>query len=464
MMTVNIERSQSKKWMFCLGIAIIAGCIFYTPDALQWNTFWPLTFFAIALFALELIPNAIVATLLMLSYVTFSVAPPSVVFVSWTGFLPWLIFSTLCIDALVEKTGLANRVALFVMNKVAKTPLFLFLAFLVAGYAMNTFIADMFPNVIVLGTFGLGICKALELRCDSKAATSIMLACYIAGSNTGTNFLPNNLGLVAMQMLGEQGFDLNWTEFFINNFTLSFSSTLVSLLILYFYSRSEIKEKMSVVRECIERDYKELPSISSAERTAFVLLMIAVLSIVLEPYHGLPDVFLMAFVLFLSFCPPFSLLNKDDFAKFNFGIVIFIAGCLSIGFTATHLGVPAWFAGKLLPMVENMDSAASMSTFAYIIAVLANFVLTPLAAASSLSAPLADLAMQMNISAKPVIYSFLLGLDQWLLPYEAAPALFLYATGYMRLKHIIILMSLRIIFLAGVVWLNTVTVWNMMGI
>ncbi len=459
-----MQLSYTRKWLLAVAISLLAGVLFYNPDSSSWNLFWIFTFFAVTLFALEPIPNPISATLLMLSFITFGVAPPPVVFTSWTGFLPWIIFASLCIDAIVNKTGLSNRVALFVMDKIAKTPLLLFVAFLIAGYAMNLFIADIFPNVIVLGTFGIGICKALNLEKDSKAASAIMLSCYVAGSNTGLNFLPNNLGLVALQMLEEQGFTLNWLEFFKDNLSLAFFSSLVSLLIFYVYARKEIAEKMDSVRECIEGECKELEAFSSKEMKALMLLLIAVFSLILEPYHGFPGVFLMALVLFLSFCPPFNLLDKEDFAQFNFGIIFFIAGCLSIGFTAGHLGVPLWFSEKLLPFVENMNSSASMSTLAYFIAVFANFVLTPLAAASSLSAPIADLAIQLGISAKPVIYSFLLGLDQWLLPYEVAPALFLYASGYMRLKHILLLLTIRIFALAVVVWLNSITVWTWMGI
>ncbi len=463
-MFVTRELTVVHKWVISFIISFVAVILFYNPESLQWNMFWAFTFLAIALFAFEPIPSSISATLLMLGFVAFSIAPPEVAFNAWLGFLPWIIFASLCIDAIVEKSGLAHRVALHVMNKIAKTPFMLFMAFLIAGYLMNFIIADVFPNVIVLGTFGLGICRALDLKADSKAATCIMVAAYVAASNAGANFLPNNLGLVAVQMLGEYGFTTNWIEFFVNNISLAFLSTLCSLLILYFYSRNEIASKMADVRECIQKECEELEPITLKEIKAFSLLLIAVTALISEPIHGLHGVFLKIFVLFLSFCPPFNLLTKEDMEKFNFGIIFFVAGCLSIGFTGAYLGVPVWVTQKLMPIIEHVHSAASMNTLAYFIGVLGNFVLTPLGTASSLSAPIADIAVQLGLSAKPAIYSLLLGLDQWVLPYESAPALFLYASGYMRLKHIFVITSIRIFVLAAVVWFNTVTVWNFMGI
>lgn len=452
-----------QKWLLAIAIAVFGGVLLYDSTSIQWSLFWFFTFFGIALFSLEPIPNAISAILLMFAFVISGIAPPKVVFASWTGFIPWVMFAGLCIGAIIEKTGFAQRLALLIISKMGKTPFLLFLSFLVAGYIMNLLIADIVTNVIVLGTFGFGVCKALNLSPSSKASTAIMISCYFAGSNVGANFYPNNLGIVAFQMLGEQGLSVTWTQFFVENFSVVLMSSFFSLLIPYFYARKEIAETMSAARQYIQDECTNCGKMSADEIRTLILLVLAVLAVMLEPYHGLPGIFLMSFIVLLAFCPPFNLLDKDDFAKLPFGIIFFIVGCLAIGFAAAELGIPKWFATKLLPILSGVESSAVLNVFSYFIAVLANFILTPLAAASTLSAPMADLAVQLGFSAKPVVYSFLIGLEQWLLPYEAAPALFLYATGYMRLKYILTIMTIRIFVTAFVIWLNTVTVWSWMG-
>lgn len=461
--TANKGFTLKQKWLLAIAIAVLGGVLLYDPTSIQWSLFWFLTFFGIALFSLEPIPNAISAILLMFAFVIFGIAPPKVVFASWTGFIPWVMFAGLCIGAIIEKTGFAQRLALLIISKMGKTPFLLFLSFLVAGYIMNLLIADIVTNVIVLGTFGFGICKALNLSPSSKASTAIMISCYFAGSNVGANFYPNNLGIVALQMLTEQGVSATWTQFFVENFSLVLMSSFFSLLIPYFYARKEIAETMSAAKQYIQDECTNCGKMSTDEIKTLILLVLAVLAVMLEPYHGLPGIFLMSFVVLLAFCPPFNLLDKDDFAQLPFGIIFFIVGCLAIGFTAAELGIPQWFATKLLPVLSGVESSAVLNVFSYFIAVLANFILTPLAAASTLSAPMVDLAIQLGFTAKPVVYSFLIGLEQWLLPYEAAPALFLYATGYMRLKYILVIMTIRIFITAFVIWLNTVTFWNWMG-
>ncbi len=448
-----------KVWLIPIFVAILVGFISYTPDNMQWSLFWIFTFFAIAAFAVEPIPNPVTAVLLMLAYVCFGIAPPDVVFSGWLSFVPWISFAGLCIEIIVNKTGLANRFALFIMSKIAKTPFLLFIAFLLIGYLMNLLIPNIFTIAIVLGALGLSICKTLNLENDSKAAACIMIACYFASVSIGVNFLPNGLGIVSVMMLGDHGFIPNWMEFFIHNFSLTFLSVAVSFLILYFYARNELKEKMIKLQEFVGEDYNNLPPISMKEILAFILLVIAVLCLI---FYGMPGLFLMSFVILLAFCPPFNLLDGSNFGRLNFGMLFFVTGCLAIGFTASFLEIPAWFTAQVLPYISSIDSAPIMATLAYFIGVFATFMLTQMAAVTSFSAPLADIAIQTGISAKPIIYSFILGADQWILPYVAAPAIFLFSTGYMNIKHVICVMTIKILLLGAVVWFNTAVIWNMM--
>ncbi len=463
-MFISADYTNARKWFYSFLIALGATLLFYNSESSQITMFWFLSFFAIALFAFEPIPNFIIAVMLLLSFVIFGIASPDVVFVGWTTFIPWIMFSGLFIGRLVDKTGFAQRIALKIVSSIAKTPLLLFLSFLIAGYVLNLIIADGFTNTIVLATFALSICKALDLDPASKASSSIMLASYFCGMTIGYNYLPNGLGLIGIQMLKEQGFTVSWLEFLAENFSLFLPSVLGALLILYFYSRKEIAPSMDKTREYATAEYEKLGKVTTPEIKVILLLSIAVSALIFENFHGLPGLFLMPFIVLLAFCPPFNLLERKDIYKVETGMLFFMTGCMSIGFTAGSLGIPAWLSGKLIPVLENITSTGGASLFAYIVGILANFVLTPVAASSSLTVPMADLAIQMGFNIKPMIYSFFMGLDQWFFPYELAPAIYIFATGYLRMKHIFIIMAFRAVLTGIFVWLNGAFIWNSIGI
>ena len=65
---------------------------------------------------------------------------------------------------------------------------------------------------------------------------------------------------------------------------------------------------------------------------------------------------------------------------------------MAIGIVREPSASPAWLAGKLVPYLQQIDSNAGSSMFAYWVGVVANLVLTLVAAATSLSVPMAEIA------------------------------------------------------------------------
>ncbi len=68
------------------------------------------------------------------------------------------------------------------------------------------------------------------------------------------------------------------------------------------------------------------------------------------------------------------------------------------------------------------------------------------------------------MTIKPTLYSFLYGLDQFILPYELAPALLMFSTGYIKLRHVIIIMGLRLFLVTIGILISSYIVWPMLGI
>ena len=203
---------------------------------------------------------------------------------------------------------------------------------------------------------------------------------------------------------------------------------------------------------------------SRDEKKTLVLALLALVAFISEPWHGIPGYFAFCSMVLLGFTPVFNLMEASDLKKVQFPILFFIAGCMSIGIVAGTLGIPAWLAGKLVPYLQQIDSNAGSSMFAYWVGVVANLVLTPVAAATSLSVPMAEIATSLNLGIKPILYSFLYGLDQFFLPYELAPALIMFATGYVRVRYLIGIMLTRMVLASLIVAFVATFIWPMMNL
>ena len=148
MTTAVATNKLSGKWIgwltSLLGGLFVAWC-FYDPSTPKVNLYWFGTIMAIGMFAFDLLPNFVTAVLLLMYYILTGIAAPDVAFVGWDHPpSPWAVHVAVCSSACVmEKTRLANRIALFTISRVGTTPIRMYIAFLLAGFIVSAIIPDV---------------------------------------------------------------------------------------------------------------------------------------------------------------------------------------------------------------------------------------------------------------------------------------------------------------------------------
>lgn len=178
MTTAVATNKLSGKWIgwltSLLGGLFVAWC-FYDPSTPKVNLYWFGTIMAIGMFAFDLLPNFVTAVLLLMYYILTGIAAPDVAFVGWTTPIPWLCMCGMLIGVLMEKTRLANRIALFTISRVGTTPIRMYIAFLLAGFIVSAIIPDVITVDILFMAIATGMCQSLNLSVTSRSATTIVL-------------------------------------------------------------------------------------------------------------------------------------------------------------------------------------------------------------------------------------------------------------------------------------------------
>lgn len=459
MLTEECTIKTWKQWIFCLALAGFVTFLFYNPNNMHLNLYWFSSVLALSLFALELVSMVIAILTLLMFYLISGISTPDIVFSGWLAPVPWIILSGMLIGILMEKTNLARRIALIILSKVAKTPLKLLIAFFLSGVIISALIPDIITVLILFMTIATSICQSLNLEKGSKEASTIIMGAFFGGAISSAMYLPNNTGIIGLLMVKEMGVQFSWIGFFLENCLYSIVHITVCIILLYLFGNKALYPH---IQKCVteaKTELEKLGPMNATEKKALVLSVLALAGFVLEPVHHLPGYYLFAFIVFLGFTPIFGVFECSDVEKVNYSILFFIVGCMAIGFVAGTLGIPAWLSSKIVPVLQSIESSCIANLFAYFVGVIANFLLTPVAAATSLSVPMAQIAVDLGMTIKPILYSFLYGLDQFVLPYELAPALIMFSTGYVRLKYLIIIMSIRLILAPIGIILSTYLLW-----
>ena len=75
--------------------------------------------------------------------------------------------------------------------------------------------------------------------------------------------------------------------------------------------------------------------------------------------------------------------------------------------------MPKWIAGHMSSFFDGRGAVTAIS-FSYVLGVVVNFLMTPMAAVGAFGSPLAQLAVNLGLDPYTLVYSMLYGLDQLL--------------------------------------------------
>lgn len=456
------DRSSLVKWSVVVLIPILtyvwAGSCGLSPEA---QRFLALTFCALAVWTLGVLPEPFVAMILPVLYIVTGVGSSGQILSAWSGSAGWLVLSGLIVAEVMSDTGIARRIAVWAIKLTGGSFHLLLWGFMLAGYIMAPFIPTVTGKAAIFAILAVGICKGFDIKPGSREAAALILGALLAVAVPKLAFMSAGVDVaVAMGLYAQAtGTPVAWSSYFIDNFPPSLLYAALSIYTVLFVMKPKLSfDLKSFVRE----QYDKLAPMSGPEKRALLLLGLLLLSLITDRVHKIDAGWMMLMIASLSFLPGFSLMNKQSLGRIPYQQVFFVVGCMTIGSAAKASGVDRIIADLLLPLLNGGEMYASFSAF--VAGTLLNFLFTPIAAFSAMTAPLVEMARQMQMSPLALVYSFSYGTDQYLFPYEYVVTLYFYSTGYIKLSHFMAVFAVRMVLAAAFMLFVLYPYWNLVGV
>ncbi len=449
-------------WIASIAIPVL---IFLIPTTESFTPaikyFFAVTIWAIFCMATEVLSSNLVAAILPVLYVLFKIATPAQAFAPWTSTVVWTSFGGIIIANILITSGLARRIAYFAILKTGGSFKGVLIGIMLAGIIINPFVPSVMGKMAIIVPIGIGICQALGFEAKSRGASAVMLASFLSiatprlGFLTGDGGIPMLIGIVT----DITKVPVSWTQYAYHNllFSLLFSAVSIAIVIVALKPEKEMEN-----REVLETKYNELGIMTSNEKKVVALLLVTIICLMTDFIHGIDAAWIFMLVGAVCFLPGIRLMNDEQLGKLNYKILLFVAGCMSIGTVATACGAGKWIAGILFPYLAGSDLYTTVAAWFFGVAV--NFCLTPMAALASFTAPITEVCIAAGINPLPVIYAFLQGLDQYLLPYEFAGLLFVYSYGYMSMKNMLKVIGPRLVLSGIMIAFVAYPFWKFIGL
>lgn len=458
-MAANIDKKKAGtadivKMIATLGIPMIVLQIpTNTMFTEQLRLFLAITLLAILAYAFENFNQTLVSLALPFAYTLCNVAPAEVVFSPWSSNIPWMVLGGLMLANMAEKTGLLKRIAYKCLIWTGGTYRGIIYGLGLAGFAATILLSG--NGIIPMAALAYGLCLALNLG-KSKASAGIMLAsafsCIMAGS---FSFNPAYFMYAAF---GNVTPNLSWVDFFLKQ-PVGIIYFLVVLVLVERLCRpkEEFNNKNYFVAQ-----YDQLGKMSLPEIKSVLICGVLFLFIITGNIHKIPVIWGFGIIPLLAFLPGINVCDAEDMAKTNFGITFFTAACMSIGSVGATLGIGQLVSELALPILSG-QSPTTLLFFLYVLCIVLNFLMTPIAIAAAFTLPFVEIATQMGLNPHAMLLFMIQALDQVFLPYEYVMYLVVFSFGMISIKDFVKIMTLKTICCTLYLFFLLLPFWHFIG-
>ena len=449
--------TNTGRWMFCgAGLAAILCLAFVWGWSYGVTAFAAVTALAICLWISDAIPGTIVAMLLPVAYIFLEVGTPAQILSPWTTSMCWLVLGGVVISKMMERSGVSRRMALWAIKGSGASLKRLLWGIILAGFLIAPFVPTAMGKaalfVVILG----GICTTLEFKPGSREAACIFLCGILALAEPKFLFFTSSVdSALLINTVARSGMSISFMEYFVANAVPGLVYTVLCVLLLGLLVPKSGRD----LKAFVEEEYAKLGPVSAEEKKAFLLLGLVALAMVTDSWHHKDIGWVMMAAAGLCFMPGFRLLGPADVPALPLGIVFFVAGCMVIGTAAQAVGVDSAIGGMVKQTFPEGSGALALFT-SLISGTSSSLVFTTLPSVSTLVPALTSAGLECGASGKALLYAYLYGLDQFIMPYVFAPALYFYASGYIPIRYYLTFQSMKLVMTLGFFFIVAVPWWS----
>lgn len=362
----------------------------------------------------------------------------------------WLMLSAFIITAGMEKSGFANRLALYVLSKFGTTAKKTLIALMV----VNLLLAFVVPSTTARAALMLPICLMIlkvyhAIPGESNFGKQVMIQ-QIHSNNISTSGI---LTATAPQILAVSyitslsGFDVTWSQWFIAGMPIAILTLITSMIFGHFLYKPEMTTAPLEKNEqgtslSLKEQYQALGKITNKEIKALVIFFLTIFLWASDGYQialfGFQISLVMVAVLSatLFFMPYIGLINWKE-SNIPWDLMIFSCGAYAVGLSLDASGAASFLLNKafgqfdleaMSPFVLYMTVMfiASFSHLVFTSKVVRVVILIPAIIALANSQGMHPLAL-----ALPAAFTIC---DSITLPPNCKPNLIFYSSGYFSVK------------------------------
>lgn len=261
-----------------------------------------------------------------LRIVTFPVA-----FSGFANDTAWFLFGALLLGVVATRSGIARRIAYFVMLRVGVTYPRILLSLIVTDFLLTFIVPSGIARVVIMASIALGLAEAFNSPPGSNVSRGMFLVLSYT-ANIFDKMIIAGAGSITARGLIEKigGVEVLWSFWFVAFLPCSIITVLVAWwLTLKLYPPEKVALEGGY--DYLRAEMTKLGSLSLLEKKAALLMTAAILLWLTDFLHHIsPSVIGIGVGLF-ALLPRVGVLEIEDMKRLNYLPVFFVAAAISMG-------------------------------------------------------------------------------------------------------------------------------------
>ncbi|MGP8314850.1 SLC13 family permease [Enterocloster aldenensis] len=373
----------------------------------------------IILWAFEVFPLGYTSMGLLMGYslaINPLTAGPGDIFGFFTKPMAYMIISGFIIAGAVRASGLARRLALFLISRYISD----YRHVIICCYLLSYIMAVMIPQPFARAFLILSIMQLLlkDSGLGQKHAANIGLAVFAAQNGAGMMVLTgdSSLNMMILSQIPE-AFRPSWGQWlYYMAVPALLTGACMCALQLFLFGQPE---SFRLDRGKAKEELDKLKGLSAQEIRMMVWLLAAVGLWLTDTIHGI-DIGWVSVGVTIGMALPLvgNLVDGSQIKEVNLNTLLFLCASMAIGSVGTKTGMSSFLAGRLLP-AHLGDSLAALFLVTGAACILLHLLLGSIMAVFSLAVP-ALLTITAGVSPLVVgLLVYVLTVGQWFFPYQS---------------------------------------------
>ena len=260
------------------------------------------------------------------------VVPFDVAFSGFASDTPWFLFGAALFGMMATKSGLARRLAFFVIRRMGNTYARILLGLIITDFLLTFIVPSGIARIVIMAAIALGLVEAFEMGPGSNIGRGMFLIITYTANIFDKMIIAGAAAITARGAIERVGgVEVLWSRWFLAYLPCDLITIFIAwrlTLWLYPPERAALSVNSRYISDEMGRTRTAWTSVE--KRSAFLMSIAIVLWMTDFIHHVSPSVIGLGIGL-LAVVPGIGVLTIDDLKRLNYLLVFFVAAAVSMG-------------------------------------------------------------------------------------------------------------------------------------